>query len=51
MDLSKLTLKELKTLASSYKLKGRSTYKRKDDLVTALNNTLKNVKNKLYLQD
>ena len=41
MDLSKLTLKELKTLASSYKLKGRSTYKRKDDLVTALNNTLK----------
>jgi len=48
MELNKLTLKDLRSLATEQKLEGRSRYTRKNDLVTALslstskNTTLKN---------
>jgi hypothetical protein len=46
MDLSKETLKSLRTLATTHKISGRSKLN-KDGLITALNKTLKNKKNSM----
>jgi hypothetical protein len=42
MDLSKLTVKQLKTVAREEKIKGRSTLKKKSDLLEAVSLSLKN---------